>query len=100
MSRWAVAAFLLFVFFAPVEAAEPTPAERGRKALTETAFIKAFWPRAGYENAWRVWGLRKKPADYEAAVRERYGLHSAPYPNDGLPMGLRNSDLLIAKGVG
>lgn len=79
---------------------EPTPAERGRKALTGTAFIKAFWPRHGYESAWRVWGRPEKPADYEAAVRERYGLHPAPYPNDGLPMGLRKAPLLVGTGIG
>jgi mono/diheme cytochrome c family protein len=91
---------LLLALAAPAVAADPAAAERGKKALTGTAFIKAFWPRVGYENAWRVWGLTEKPADYEAAVRERYGLHPAPYPNDGLPMGLRKSDLLIGTGVG
>jgi mono/diheme cytochrome c family protein len=75
-------------------------AERGEHALTQQAFIKGFWSRPGYENAWRVWGLSAKPADYEAAVCERYGLHPAPYPNDGLPMGLRKADMLLGKGVG
>src|SRR5207245_645048 len=28
-------------------------------------------------------------AAYASAFRQRYGLHPAPYPNDGLPMGLR-----------
>ena len=31
----------------------------------------------------------KIPAGYAAAFRHRYGLHPAPFPNDGLPMGLR-----------
>mgnify|MGYP001806483322 CR=1 FL=1 len=81
-------------------AADPTPAERGKKALESTAFIKAFWPKPAYENAWKVWGLKEKPKEYEAAVRERYGLHPAPYPNDGYPMGLRSAGMLIGKGVG
>ncbi len=81
-------------------AADPTPAERGKKALESTAFIKAFWPKPAYENAWKVWGLKEKPKEYEAAVRERYGLHPAPYPNDGYPMGLRTAGMLIGKGVG
>ena len=44
-----------------------TPAERGREALTGTAFIKGFWPRSAYDNAWRLWGLERKPDDYDAA---------------------------------
>jgi mono/diheme cytochrome c family protein len=72
---------------------------RGKQLLTEKAYIKGLWPRTAYESLWKVWGLAEKPADYEAAVRERYGLHSAPYTNDGLPMGLRMADMLIGKGV-
>jgi mono/diheme cytochrome c family protein len=90
----------LLLLAAPAAAGDPAAVARGEKALTGTAFIKAFWPRHGYENAWRVWGLKEKPADYEAAVRERYGLHPAPYPNDGLPMGLRKADMLLGTGVG
>lgn len=97
MIRFAFPLLLL----APVAfAAELTPAERGKKALEGTAFIKAFWPKAAYENAWKVWGLKEKPKEYEAAVRERYGLHTAPYQNDGYPMGLRSANMLIGKGVG
>ena len=44
--------------------------------------------------------MKEKPADYDAAFRERYGLHPAPYPNDGLPMGLRKAAILLGKGVG
>ena len=91
---------LVFALASPALAADPAAAERGKKALTETAFIKAFWPRPGYDNLWRVWGLSEKPADYQAAVRERFGLHPAPYPNGDLPMGLRKADLLIGTGVG
>jgi mono/diheme cytochrome c family protein len=40
------------------------------------------------------------PADYDAAFRARYGLHPAPYPNDGLPMGLRKANLVFGTGVG
>ncbi|MGL6095021.1 MAG: c-type cytochrome, partial [Fimbriiglobus sp.] len=83
-------------------AADPDPAAvaRGRKALTETAFIKAFWPRFAVDNAWKTWGLTAKPADYQAAFQNRYGLHPAPYPNDVLPMGLRKANLLVGSGVG
>ncbi len=81
-------------------AADSTPAERGKKALESTAFIKAFWPKAAYDNAWKVWGLKEKPKDYAVAVGERYGLHSAPYQNGDYPMGLRKADLLFGTGVG
>jgi hypothetical protein len=30
-----------------------------------------------------------KPEEYAGLLRERYGLHPAPFPNDGYPMGLR-----------
>jgi mono/diheme cytochrome c family protein len=94
-----VTSFSLFVL--PVFAfAEEPSAERGKKALEGTAFIKAFWPKPAYDNAWKVWGLKEKPKEYEAAVRERYGLHPAPFPNDGYPMGLRKADMLLGKGVG
>ena len=44
---------------------------------------------ANRDNAWKNWGLTEKPADFDRLFRERYGLHPAPYPNGGLPMGLR-----------
>ena len=81
-------------------AADPTPAERGKAALQSTAFIKAFWPKSAYDNAWKTWGLKAKPDDYPAAFQARYGLHPADYPNDGFPMGLRKADMLFGKGLG
>ncbi len=87
-----LAAFLL--------AAGPTAADRGKSALEGTAFIRGFWPTAAYRNVWKQWGETAKPADLNAAVAERYGLHPAPYPNDGYPMGLRKAGLLLGTGVG
>ena len=79
----------LALFAAPLPAAEPTAAERGYKALTQTAFIPASWRPPAYQNAWKRWaGVTEKPADYDAAFRDYYGLHPAPYPNADLPMGL------------
>src|SRR3954447_26416396 len=89
MKRSAVAMLALLVAAASGRAGEKelTPAERGYKALTETAFIPAFWTQNAIPTAWKQWeNVNSKPADYEAAVRERYGLHEAPYPNNGLPM--------------
>src|SRR5262245_15611446 len=81
-------------------AKELTPAERGYKALTETAFIPAFWTPNAFPNVWKQWGVSEKPEKYDEAILERYGLHSAPYPNNGLPMGFRKAPLLAKTGVG
>jgi cytochrome c5 len=56
--------------------------------------------QAQYDNLWRVWGLKEKPADFDRRVRERYGLFEPDYPNAGLPMGLRPAPGLFGKGVG
>jgi mono/diheme cytochrome c family protein len=91
----------MLVVVGTAQAADPAAVERGRKALLETAYIPAFWPAAAADDAWRAWGLKQKPADYADRLRERYGLHPAPYPNGGLPMGLRAAPFaLFAKGVG
>jgi mono/diheme cytochrome c family protein len=69
-------------------------AERGRIALLLKGFLKPEWSEAVYTKAARLWDQpapdpAKDPAGYAALFRYRYGLHPAPYPNDGLPMGLR-----------
>jgi hypothetical protein len=94
-------ALLLLTSTSPTAlAAEPTAAERGYKALTTTAFIPAAWRPKAYDNAWKRWpGVTEKPADYDAAFRDYYGLHPAPYPNDRLPMGLRPGSILLIKGM-
>jgi len=84
----------------PLLAGEPTAAKRGYDALTTTAFSPGFWKSNAVADAWKEWGVKQKPADYDAAFRDRYGLHPAPYPNDGLPMGLRKADILLRKGIG
>jgi hypothetical protein len=61
--------------------------------------VPPIWFQTGYDNAWKQWGLKEKPADYAAAMMERYGLHPAPYPNNGLPMGMRESKGLLGKGI-
>jgi mono/diheme cytochrome c family protein len=97
----AVFLFVTLVHSGDAPEASSTAAARGYKALTETAFIPAFWKRDALPNAWKHWdGVMEKPADYDAAIRDRYGLHSAPYPNDGLPMGLRKAGLVLGTGIG
>jgi mono/diheme cytochrome c family protein len=58
-----------------------------------------LWSVKSYENAWKLWGVKEKPADYQAAFRARYGLLPAPYDNDGLPMGLHYSKSFLGKGI-
>jgi mono/diheme cytochrome c family protein len=79
---------------APSSAFDLAAAERGKIALTLEGFLKPEWSDKAYRNASRLWGEPapdpdKDPAGYAAAFRYHYGLHPAPYPNDGLPMGLR-----------
>jgi mono/diheme cytochrome c family protein len=69
-------------------------AVRGRPAMNP-----AWWTRAAYDKVWKQWGLVEKPADYDRAFRERYGLHQAPYDNHGLPMGLHQANGLLGKGI-
>jgi mono/diheme cytochrome c family protein len=82
-------------------AAEPS-AERGRRDLLGKSYNPASMSRRAYDEVWRQWGLKQKPAaaDYDRLFRQRYGLHPAPYPNDGLPMGLRLAPLLLGLGKG
>jgi hypothetical protein len=81
-------------------AKELTPAERGYKALTETAFVPGFWSPNAIPNVWKHWGVAEKPTKYNDAIFDRYGLHAAPYPNNDLPMGLRKAPILLKTGVG
>jgi mono/diheme cytochrome c family protein len=80
----------------------PEAAERGRKALLGRTYIPATITLNAYDNAWRQWGLKEKPADadYDKLLRERYGLHEAPYPNGRYPMGLREANLVFPLGTG
>ncbi len=104
MIRWTYAGLaLLFAWTAvsPAPGAESV-AERGKKALLGKIFSPPTMTMSAYENAWRHWGLERKPAaaDYDRFFRERYGLHPAPYANDNLPMGVRQGSLLLGgKGL-
>ena len=66
--------------------------DRGRDALLSASHISAMWPVEAYDKVWEVWGVAERPTNYAAAFQERYGLHPAPYENDGLPMGLRRAE--------
>ena len=79
--------------------AEPS-ADRGREALLTRCFSAPFVSRMRYETLWRQWGLSSRPADFDEQVKDRYGLHDAPYPNGGLPMGLRPTTSRRGAAVG
>lgn len=81
---------------APGAEADPS-VERGRAALTLTGHLKPGWDAATYRRVSQLWGDRAPTPDasdeeYTKAFNQRYGLHPAPYPNDGLPMGLRRGN--------
>ncbi len=69
------------------------PAARGKQALEGRAFVQAFWTADAYEKAWEQWTPKpaQKPANYDKAFADYYGLHPAPYENGRYPMGLRPS---------
>ena len=85
---------------APARADEPTAAERGKAHLLGQAYNPPTITAAAYENVWKQWGLKEKPAaaDYDRLFRERYGFHAAPYPNGRYPMGLREAALPFSFG--
>ncbi len=66
-------------------------ARRGEKALLAGHYGSPLWRESSYHKVWRRWGMSSKPADFDQQVLRRYGLHPAPYPNDGFPMGLRRT---------
>jgi cytochrome c5 len=82
-----VLAFFVTSAFAD-EQSDPDQVERGRRALLEQSHLGPMWGVDAYEDLWRNWA-DERPAEYATAVRERYGLHPAPYENNGYPMGIR-----------
>lgn len=95
MRHWAFGAILIQTGLAvlPVFSAnaEPTAAERGEKALLGRHFTPPTFSASGFQNVWKFWEGKPKeqPTPYDEALRSYYGLHPAPYPNKGYPMGLR-----------
>lgn len=72
---------------------DPAAAARGYQALTSRSFTPANFSAKAMEEVWKVWGIKQKPEDPVLAASKRFGLHPAPYPNDGLPMGLRKGSI-------
>jgi len=100
-NRWGIGILLLCgvaVGFTHGEESRDAAA-RGRDALLTRSYTPALWALNAYDDAWKQWDIPEKPGDYARAFREHYGLHVAPYPNDGLPMGIRQAQGLLGKGL-
>jgi mono/diheme cytochrome c family protein len=76
---------------------DPEAVRRGEQALLTRSYVPAFWSRDAYERLGK--GLPGLPPASAEELRQRYGLHEAPYPNKGLPMGLREGSLLFRTGL-
>jgi mono/diheme cytochrome c family protein len=81
------------------EAKERTGVERGRDAVVQWKLNPSVWSVNAYDNVWKVWGLKEKPANFTEMFMERYGLHAAPYDNHKRPMGLSEVSGLRGKGL-
>lgn len=104
MHRWLVGACASALAVAAVWAAGPvieSPAQTGKRLFFTRTYNPPSMAAGAYENAWRHWGVKEKPAgkDYARLFNERYGLHPAPFPNEGLPMGLRFASGVLGKGI-
>lgn len=101
MLKWCVVVSLVCPTFlhAVSPAVDADAAKRGRAALEQRSFNPAVWSMAAFESVWKQWGVKEQPENFAEAFRVRYGLHAAPYANDGLPMGLRKSNSLLLRGL-
>ena len=100
--QWSVF-FFVSVVLAAASGAEKQEgghgAGRGRD-LVHHPLNPPFWSVRGDQEAWKQWGHRARPGDYDRAFRERYGLHEARYHNGGLPMGFTRSRGMLGLGTG
>jgi mono/diheme cytochrome c family protein len=69
---------------------DPAAVARGEALFVDGTLGDGLIPEVGLRNLWAVWGTGPIPSDagYWEAFRDRYGLLEAPWPNDGLPLGL------------
>lgn len=99
MKRISFAVLGLFIVAAAASRGAEGLVERGKESLLGRAINPPVWGWEAYENVWKKWGLQEKPDDFDQRFRDRYGLHPAPYENDGMPMGLRRSSFLFKQTV-
>jgi hypothetical protein len=75
-------------------------AKRGQRAVRgQPPMNPPLWSTGALDSVWKQWGLKEKPDNFAEAFRQRYGLHAAPYENNGLPMGFHFSPGLLGKGL-
>jgi mono/diheme cytochrome c family protein len=102
MDRWrwrgSVIGGVLLALVPKATAGEITPADRGRDIMFHRSLNPRVWSTSAYENAWKQWGLKAKPANYDQAFMERYGLHPAPFDNHGRPLGLVEATSFMGRG--
>lgn len=70
-------------------------AAKGKAMFTEKVISpNGMMPRASLELLWYAWNPTKPLAGdaFWSEFRTRYGLHEAPFENDGLPLGVREKD--------
>ena len=98
---WLLPLFVGSVAVAANPVPDPEAVARGRKALETHSVNPPVWSEKAIDSVWKIWDseLKEQPANYPEKFRERYGLHAAPYPNGGLPMGLKKSSFAFRTGV-
>src|SRR5262245_61703663 len=105
MRYWIVTSIFALVvslgYCAPAPENEISESEiRGRRNMTEKAYIPGTWTRSAFEKAWQRWPNQTvKPDNYDLAFREHYGLHEAPFDNNGLPMGLKQTKSFLGRTI-
>ena len=92
-------AVLIGSFAQSANAADRASPERGRDIMFYHSLNPANWSLQAYDDAWKQWGVSEKPADYQKAFMERYGLHAVPFDNHGKPMGLIEASRFFGKGI-
>ena len=78
------------------DAPDPAAVERGRRLMEGGRLLNAEWSDAAYKAVGETWGEPAPdpdadPEGYARAFGRHYGFSPAPFPNDGLPMGLKRS---------
>jgi hypothetical protein len=73
-------ALITVLYSVELSAAEPVPgaAEPGRHSLLSRELWPPVFPLSAYDDAWKQWGVKQKPANFDQRFRERYGLHARP----------------------